>query len=122
MEGMDAQEPTPWKYLARKPGSSYRQLFIKGTRIAARTLYSVYVPGEDWPGMTVEEIAAESGLPVEAVREAIAYCESDPPEIRADLAMEERIMEATGMNDPNYKYHPSPKVLSPEEHHRLTQQ
>src|ERR1700682_5031019 len=118
---MNTPQPTNWIYLARKPGSNYRQLFIKGTRIAARTLYSLYVPGEDWPGMTAEEIAADYRLPVEAVREAIAYCQSDPPEIRADLAMEEAIMEATGMNDPNYKYHPTPKVLSPEEHHRLTQ-
>jgi uncharacterized protein (DUF433 family) len=118
---MDTPPTTPWIYLARKPGSSYRQLFVKGTRIAARTLYSLYVPGEDWAGMTAEEIAADYRLPVEAVREAIAYCQSDPPEIRADLAMEEAIVEATGMNDPGYKYHPMPKVLSPEQHHRLTQ-
>lgn len=119
---MSTQTPTPWKCLERKPGSSYRQLFVKGTRIAARTLYSYFVPGEDWPGMTVEEIAADFNLPVEAVREAIAYCQSDPLEIRRDLAMEEALMEATGMNEPGYKYHPSPRRLSPEERHRLTQQ
>jgi hypothetical protein len=28
-------------------------------------------------------------------------------------------MEATGMNDPNYKYHPSPRLLSAEEIARL---
>src|SRR5262249_37164357 len=121
MEGMDAQEPTPWKYLARKPGSSYRQLFVKGRNIAARTLYGQYPDGEDGPGRTVEELAEDYNLPVEVVREAIAYCESNPPEIRADWEMEEALMEATGMNDPDYKYHPSPKILSPEEHHRITQ-
>jgi uncharacterized protein (DUF433 family) len=118
---MDTPPQTTWNYLAHKPASSYRQLFVKGTRIAARTLYSLYVPGEDWAGMTAEEIAADYRLPVEAVREAIAYCQCDPAEIRTDLAMEEAIMEATGMNDPSYKYHPTPKVLTPEEHHRLTQ-
>jgi uncharacterized protein (DUF433 family) len=116
---MDTPPPASWIYLARQPGSNYRQLFVHGTRIAARTLYSLYVPGEDWAGMTAKEIAADYRLPVEAVHEAIAYCQSDPPEIRADLAMEEAIMEASGMNDPGYKYHPAPKVLSPEEHHRL---
>jgi uncharacterized protein (DUF433 family) len=110
-----------WEHLERKPGSSYRQLFVQATRIAAPTLYSYFVPGEDWPGISAEEIAEDFGLPVEAVREAIAYCQSDPPEIRADLAMEEAVMEATGMNEPGYKYHPSPKLLSPEERHRLTQ-
>ena len=31
-------------------------------------------------------------------------------------------MEATGMNDPNYKYHPFPKLLSPEERARIVRQ
>jgi uncharacterized protein (DUF433 family) len=118
---MSTATPTVWKHLECKPGSSYRQLFVKGTRIAARTLYSYFVPGEEWPGMTAEEIAEDFHLPLEAVREAIACCQLDPPEIRADLAMEEALMEATGMNQPSYKYQPSPKPLSPEERHRLTQ-
>jgi uncharacterized protein (DUF433 family) len=121
MAWMSTSPTAPWQYLEPKPGSTYRQLFVKGTRIAARTLYSYFVPGEDWPGMTAEEIADNFNLPAEAVREAIAYCQSAPPEIDADLAREEAIMEATGMNDPNYKYHPSPKLLSPEQRHRLTQ-
>ena len=70
--------------------------------------------------MTPEEIAADYGLPVEAVREAIAYCDTDPVEIREDFAHEEAIMEATGMNDPNYKYNPSSrKLLSPQEEARI---
>ena len=36
--------------------------------------------------MTPEEIAREYDLPVEAVKEAIAYCQTDPPEIREDFA------------------------------------
>ncbi len=112
--------PLPtWEYLARKPGSHYRQLFIKGTRIAARVLYGDYTPGEDWPGRSAEELASDFNLLVEAVREAIAYCESDPPEIREDLLREEAVVEATGMNDPNYKYKPSPKPLSPEDYARI---
>jgi len=119
LEIMSAEPTTPWKHLAPKPGSHYRQLFVKGTRIAARVLYSYYTPGEDWPGQTIEEIAEGFNLPVEAVREAIAYCESGPPEIREDWLREEALMEATGMNDPNYKYHPSPKPLSAEDYARI---
>jgi uncharacterized protein (DUF433 family) len=110
-----------WKYLAPKPGSDYQQLFVNGTRIAARTLYSYFTPGEDWLGQTVEELAADFNLPVEAVREAIAYCESDPPELRADLAMEEALMEARGQNDPQHEYHPAPKILSPQEREEIVQ-
>jgi uncharacterized protein (DUF433 family) len=117
---MSAPQPTTWIYLARKPGSNYRQLFIKGRNISARTLYGQYLDGEDGPGRTPEQLAEDFNLPLEAVCEAIAYCESNPPEIRADWEMEEALMEATGMNDPNYKYNPSPRLLSPEERHRIT--
>lgn len=116
---MSNEQPTAWKHLARKPESDYQQLFVKGTRIAARTLYSYYLPGEDWPGQSVEELAEEFHLPIEAVREAIAYCQCDPPEIRADLAMEEALMQARGENDPGTRFHPSRVILSPEERARI---
>ena len=45
--------------------------------------------------MTPAEIAADYDLPLEAVEEAIAYCQTDPPEIKEDFEREERIMEAT---------------------------
>jgi uncharacterized protein (DUF433 family) len=107
----------PYKYLARKPKSVYKQLFIKDRWISARTLYGMNV-SEEMP-MTPEEIAADYNLPLEAVLEAIAYCESNPPELAQDYAREQAVMEATGMNDPNYKYHPQPKVLTPQEMARL---
>ena len=106
-----------YKYLVRKPKSNYKQLFIKDRWISARTLYGKYAREEE--PMTPEEIAADYDLPLEAVLEAIAYCESNPPEIAQDFAREEALMEATGMNDPDYKYHPQPKVLSPQECARI---
>ena len=36
-----------------------------------------------------EEIASEFNLPVEAVKEAIAYCQSNPSEIAEDFARDE---------------------------------
>jgi hypothetical protein len=64
---------------------------------------------------TVAEIARDFDLPVEAVQEAIAYCQTDPPEIREDFASEERLAEATGMNDPDAKFGGKYRVLSPQE-------
>lgn len=110
----------PYKYLATNPKSSYRQLFIKGTRVMARTLYGQYMSAEE--PRTPEQLASDFCLPVEAVLEAIAYCQSNPPEIAADFAAEEALMEAAGMNDPNYKYHPQPRLLSPQEIHRILRQ
>jgi uncharacterized protein (DUF433 family) len=107
-----------WVYLERDPKSAYKQLSIKGRRIKARTLYGWYMSEEE--PLTIEQIAAEYELPVDAVKEAIAYCQSDPPEIRKDFEREERLMEATGMNDPNYKYHGKPKLLTAQEMARIT--
>jgi uncharacterized protein (DUF433 family) len=109
-----------YKYLVQKPKSSYKQLFVKDRWVAARTLYGQYVNEEE--PRTVEQLAEDFEVPLEAVREAIAYCESDPPEIREDQRREEAFMEASGMNDPNYKYHPSPKILSPQEVARIKRQ
>ena len=107
-----------YKFLERNPKSNYKQLFVKGARIRARILYGAYMSEEE--PRTVEEIAADYNLPVEAVREAIAYCDTDPIDIREDHAREEAIIEATGMNDPNYKENPSSrKLLSPQEHARI---
>ncbi len=94
---MNKLSSATWKHLARDPLSSYKQLSIKGRRIKARTLYGRFMSAED--PMTPEEIAADYNLPVEAVQEAIAYCQSNPPEIREDFEQEERSMQGTGMND-----------------------
>jgi uncharacterized protein (DUF433 family) len=109
--------PNQYQYLARKPRSLYKQLFIKDRWIAARTIYGKYLR-EDAP-MTPEEIAADYDLPLEAVQEAIAYCASNPPELLQDYARDEALMEATGMNDPNYQG--QPKLLTPQERARLEQ-
>lgn len=108
---------TTWQHLAPKPKSNYKQLFIKGTRIRARILYGMFMSAEE--PRTPDEIAADYNLPLDAVKEAIAYCQTDPPEIREDFEREERIMEATGMNDPDYKYGGKYRVLSPQERARL---
>lgn len=98
---MSAIKSKQWKWLERDPKSSLKQLSIKDRRVRARTLYGL-TQGED--AMTPEEVAESYGLPLEAVREAIAYCESDPPEIRQDWEDEERsIAEAERLNKPGFR-------------------
>jgi uncharacterized protein (DUF433 family) len=110
-------EPGTWVYLAPNPKSSYKQLFLKGTRIRAEVIYGMTVDGSE--PMTPEQVAEDFNLPLEAVREAIAYCASDPPEVAEDHRREEAVMEATGMNDPDYKFGGKYKLLSPQERARL---
>jgi hypothetical protein len=94
----------------------YKQLFVLG-RIAPWIIHGAYVNEEE--PMTMEEIAFDRDLPLEAVQEAIAYYESNPPEMIDDFRREDELMEAAGMNDPNYKYDPSPKILTAEEIARI---
>jgi uncharacterized protein (DUF433 family) len=115
--GRMSTNSNPYKYLVRKPKSVYKQLFIKDRWISARTLYGMYASEEE--PMSPEEIAADYNLPLDAVLEAIAYCESNPPELAEDYARERAIMEASGENDPDYKYHPQPRFLPAQEMARL---
>jgi uncharacterized protein (DUF433 family) len=105
-----------WLHLERDPKSSYKQLSVKGRRIKARTLYGL-TQGEE--AMTPEEVAADRDLPLEAVLEAIAYCETNPPEIREDFEREERLDEAMGFNDPEYLRTGKTKRLTPQEKARI---
>ena len=106
-----------YQYLELRPRSAYRQLFIKGTRIRAELIFRAHINAEE--PMSTEELATDYGLPLAAVAEAIEYGKSNPSEIAADIAREEAIMAATGQLDPNYRYHPQPKPLTPEEWARL---
>jgi hypothetical protein len=105
---MENATPTKWKYLAPRPKSSYQQLYVSGTRISARTLYGWYAGPE---AATPEFIAEQFGLPVEAVLESIAYCESNPPELLRDYALDKAMTEAMAAS-PNGR-------LSPEEVARI---
>lgn len=69
--------------------------------------------------LTLEEIAADFNLPLEAVKEAIAYCRSNPPEIAEDLEREQRLMEASGMAEPDYKHGGRFQVVPPEQVARI---
>ena len=92
-----------WKYLERDPHSSYKQLSVKGRRIRARTLYAATV-GEE--SMTPAEVAENYDVPLEAVLEAIEYCESKPIEIEQDYRYEQLLAEESGLNHPDYKFNP----------------
>ena len=114
---MSASPSVTWQYLAPNPKSCYKQLFVKGTRIRARVLYGMFMSADE--PLTREEIAAEFNLPLDAVNEAIAYCQSDPPEIALDFEREERLMDASGMNKTEYRNGAGFRIVPPEEVARI---
>jgi uncharacterized protein (DUF433 family) len=46
---------------------------------------------------TPQQLAEDFGVPLEAVEEAIAYCQSAPPELREDHRKDDIRAEATGI-------------------------
>jgi uncharacterized protein (DUF433 family) len=115
-----------YKHLEYHPGRLVRQPYIKGIKIRADTIYSDSIEkidddGNATPGRTAEEIAEDRNLPLEAVGEAIDWCEKHLDVVLADRARANRLAEARGENHPDYKWNPSKyrKILTREEEDRI---
>lgn len=114
-----------YQHLEHRLGSLYHQPFIKGTRIRVEIPYGFTIPKTDEegvePGCTPAEVATSFNLPLEAVEEAIAYCQAHWDVILADHAREDLLMEVSGMNHPEYKNDPKKhyRPLSLQEYGRI---
>src|SRR5262245_4870821 len=97
---------TTYQYLEPHPGSGYKQLFVKGTEFLAWDIYSAAYPRGEGDERTPEQVAEDRGIPVEAVYEAIRYCESKPVEVAYDQRRSDLFFEAIGATHPDYKYRP----------------
>ena len=64
---MTTKTPTQYQHLEPRPGSNYRQLFLKGRRIRAAVVDEA-IHGPD--PRTPEEFARDYQVPLEAVLEA----------------------------------------------------
>ncbi len=80
-----------YQHLRPKAGSNYKQLFVG--RIRAEILYRETVGREP---LTVEEVAKEYRVPVEAVLESIDYCLKNKELLDAERAREWQRIEAAG--------------------------
>jgi len=78
---MAGSTATQYQHLEPRPGSSYRQLFLKGRRIRAAIVHeAVYGPDPYTP----EEFARDYGVPLEAVLEALDYVSNNLPLVEAE--------------------------------------
>jgi hypothetical protein len=115
---------TTYQYLEPHIGSSYKQLFVKGTKLRADIIYSAAYQRGDEDDRTPEQVAEDYGIPVEAVFEAVRYCESKPVEVAYDHRRSDLIYEATGMGHPDYKTDPKKyrRFLTIEDYSRIDRQ
>jgi uncharacterized protein (DUF433 family) len=88
---------TNYQHLEPRPGSSYRQLFLRGRRIRAAVVHEA-VHGPD--PYTPEEFAREYGVPLEAVREALDYVADNLPLIESERDREAADVRARGLDQP----------------------
>jgi len=73
--------PNGYQHLERRPGSNYKQLFVKGRRIRAEVLYRQTIGLEP---RTPHQVADDYELPFEVVQEAINYCILNPQVLQDD--------------------------------------
>jgi uncharacterized protein (DUF433 family) len=85
---------TSYRFLEPRPGSNYRQLFLKGRRIRAAVVHEA-VHGPD--PFTPEEFARDYDIPLEAVREALEYAADHLPLIEAERDREAADLRSRGL-------------------------
>jgi hypothetical protein len=89
-----------YRYLAPRPGSNYRQYYLKDRRkIRAEILYRMTVGPEP---RSSEQVAIDYKVPVEAVREAIEYCVRNESLLREERDRETEWIHALGLDRPPY--------------------
>jgi uncharacterized protein (DUF433 family) len=94
---MVSKTDTQYQHLEPRPGSNYRQLFLKGRRIRAAVVYeSIYGPDPRTP----EEFAEDFMVPLEAVLEAIEYVNQNMTLIQQERDREAARLRARGLLDP----------------------
>ena len=98
---------TEYKHLEARPGSNYRQLYVTGRRIRAVILYDQTRNAEP---RTPEQLAAAFDLRIEAVLEAIDYCQRHPDVIEEDWRMEEETIRRYGLDQPPH----APRTSKPD--------
>jgi uncharacterized protein (DUF433 family) len=86
---------THYQHLEARPGSNYRQLFLKGRRIRAAVVFeAVYGPDPYTP----EEFAREYGVSQDEVREALDYVANNLPLIESERDREAADIRARGLD------------------------
>jgi uncharacterized protein (DUF433 family) len=86
-----------YQHLEPRPGSNYRQLFLKGRRIRAAVVHEA-VHGPD--PYTPEEFSRDYDVPLEAVREALEYVANNLPLIESERDREAVDIRARGLDRP----------------------
>ena len=90
---------TTYRFLEPWPGSPYRQLFVRGRKLRAEILYRATIGPEP---RTLEEVAHDYNVPVEAVEEAIHYCRHHEEVLHQEREAVRVDIRARGLDKPPF--------------------
>jgi hypothetical protein len=90
---MTTNSHTQWQYLEQRSSSWRKQLYLKGKKLTAFTVWSDMLVNE----MTPEEVAESKELPLAAVMEAIEYCQTHQELLKKEAEAERRYLEERGV-------------------------
>lgn len=82
----------PWRHLVARRHPWRRQLYLKGRNLTVRQLLGSLRAN----GLTEEQAAANHDLPVEAVREAVAYAADNAELLELEAAFERYLLARGG--------------------------
>lgn len=91
---LESTRPAAWQWLVERPHPWRRQLWIKGRKLLASTVWL----DAQTNGMSLEEAAENWQLPLAAVQEAFRYCEDHQALIDAELDEEHQRLQTQGVS------------------------
>lgn len=84
----------PWQYLVERPHPWRRQLYIKGRKLPASTVWQDTLANQ----MSPEEAADNWNLPLAAIHEVFQYCETHQELLKMEAEEERCRLEEQGVS------------------------
>jgi hypothetical protein len=91
--GLQPPAQGQWKYLVERPHPWRRQLYVKGRRLLAATVWQDMLANE----LSLDGTAENFSLPVDAVVEIVRYCETNQELLKMEADEERRRLEEKGV-------------------------
>lgn len=91
--GLQPSPQAQWKYLVERPHSWRRQLYVKGRRLLASTVWRDMLANE----LSLDETATNFSLPLDAIVEVVRYCETNQELLKMEADEERRCLEEKGV-------------------------
>jgi len=91
---LESNDNEDWLYLVKRPHKWRKQLYIKGRKLLASTVWQDLIVNQ----MSKEEASENWNLPLAVIKEVICYCEKDQDLIKLEAEEEAYRLQEKGVN------------------------